>query len=200
MSWGPTRFVRTPAAAPSRRGQPGKHAGRAPRLPFAALITGLIVGGLSLLLLLNTASAANEVHRHNLADRDAGIAAQVQGLQNAVAASAAPQNLANAAAALGMVPAMNPAFLVIARDGRVRVLGSPSPVTGFAVAVPPHPAPRTTTATATDTSTASTTSAATTSSTATTTSTAQPHGTDTSSTPTPTPTPTPTLTLPGGNR
>ena len=48
-------------------------------------------------------------------------------LNNDVAASAAPGNLAAAAAALGMVPAGNPAFLVIGADGMVRVLGSPAP-------------------------------------------------------------------------
>ena len=38
-----------------------------------------------------------------------------------------PGNLAAAAAALGMVPAGNPAFLEIGADGAVQVLGSPAP-------------------------------------------------------------------------
>ena len=40
---------------------------RAPRAPFALLVTGLIAGGMALLLGLNTMSAANELHRHDIA-------------------------------------------------------------------------------------------------------------------------------------
>lgn len=96
----------------------------APRVPFALLATGLVVGGLCLLLALNTASAANELDRHELASKDAAISARLEQLRNEVAASAAPEALAQAAARLGMVPAGNPAFLVIGRDGAVRVLGN----------------------------------------------------------------------------
>jgi hypothetical protein len=167
-------------------------------MPFAVLVTGLIVGGLALLLLLNTVSAANEVRRHEITARDASVAAQVQELQNEVAASAAPGNLAQAAAALGMVPAMNPAFLVVASDGSVRILGSPAAASQIVVAAPPqHHATPTSTATATGTATSTSSS--------TSTSTSGPdRSSSTTPTPTPTPTPsstpTPTLTLPGGNR
>jgi hypothetical protein len=175
-------------------------------MPFALLVSGLIIGGLALLLLLNTASAANEVHRHDISARDASIAAQVQELQNEVAASGAPGNLARAAAALGMVPAQNPAFLVVAGDGSVRVLGSPAPVT--AVVLPPpaqhssHPASHSTShsashsATTTVTPTGAPTTTAHRPGHAATTSAA--HSTQSSHSATPTPTP--TLTLPGGNR
>jgi len=112
----------------------------APRVPFALLITGLVVGGLALLLVLNTFSAANELRRHDLATRDASIAAQLQELQNEVADSAAPANLAAAAVALGMVPAGNPAFLVIGRNGKVRVMGSAAPASPVIVDLPNPPA------------------------------------------------------------
>ena len=98
------------------------------------LVVGLIVGGMCALLALNTASAANELSRHNLAVKDADVAAQVQQLQNEVAASAAPGSLGSAAAALGMVPAGNPAFLQVGSNGVVRVLGSPAPASA-----PPQP-------------------------------------------------------------
>ena len=110
-------------------------------MPFALLVTALIVGGLGLLLALNTASAANELERHNLAAKDQNVAAQVQQLRNEVALSAAPGSLASAAAALGMVPAENPAFLVLGADGSVKVLGKPK-----AVSAPPAIAPATTSA------------------------------------------------------
>jgi hypothetical protein len=113
--------------------------GQARRAPFVLLLVGLVVGGLCTLLALNTASAAEQVRRHDLAARNADITAALVELRAEVAASAAPAALANAAARLGMVPNGNPAFLSEARDGRVVVLGSASP----ASAVPtPAPSPR----------------------------------------------------------
>jgi hypothetical protein len=113
-------------------------------VPFALLVTGLVLGGLVLLLVLNTFSAANELRRHDLASRDASVAAQLEELQNEVADSAAPANLAAAALALGMVPAGNPAFLVIGSDGSVQVMGSAAPATAAIVDLPhPTTAPKT---------------------------------------------------------
>lgn len=117
----------------------------APRVPFALLIVALVVGGLATLLVLNTASAANELKRHDLTAKDADVAAKVEQLRNEVAASQAPGNLARVAAQLGMVPAGNPAFLQIGANGKVRVLGSPGPATAPPVAPPssahPHTSP-----------------------------------------------------------
>lgn len=178
----------------ARRKSAPKHA---PRVPFAVLVVGLIVGGMALLLALNTASAANELRRHDLAGKDATVGAQVQELQNEVAASAAPANLAGAAAALGMVPAANPAFLVIGADGSVRVLGSPAPVSLPPVVVQPpvhkkkakKPASKSTKPARKSTKTGAHPS------------TSKPtHSPTPPAKKTPTPTPTPTLTLPGGNR
>jgi len=194
------------------------HAPRhAPRVPFAVLVVTLIAGGLGLLLLLNTASAANEVHHHDLAARDAGVAAQVQELQNEVAASAAPANLAAAAGELGMVPAGNPAFLVVGPDGSVRVMGRPARVSGAAVAAIPPKKSATHTATHTATKSASKSASKTETPTGkpkSSSSTSPKAGAGTSRTathagptrsepnpsPTPTPTPTPTVVLPGGDR
>ena len=169
-----------------------KHTG-APRVPFALLVTCLIVGGLALLLLLNTASAANEVRRHNLAESDAAVAAQVQELGNDVAASAAPGNLARAAAELGMVPAGNPAFLVIGTDGTVRVLGSAAPAAAHVVA---QQAPKKHAKPSKSKNKSSSTSAHATGHTTG----ATGHSTATRTTARPSPTPTPTLSLGGGQR
>ena len=156
---------------------------RAPRTPFALLVGGLVVGGMCALLALNTASAANELQRHDFATKDAGVAAQVQQLQNEIQASAAPGNLAAVAGALGMVPAGNPAFLRVEPDGRVRVLGSPLPATVPPVVAPPTPPKPTPTPTPSKTTTKNKTKK-------------KPVVKPT----TPTPTPTPTTTLPGGTR
>jgi hypothetical protein len=178
--------------------------GRAPRTPFLVLILALFGGGMVLLLGLNTASAANEVQRHDLAAQDASVAAQVAQLQIDVANSSAPGNLQAVAAQIGMVPAGNPAFLQIGPDGRVRLLGSPAPATAPPLPAPhvvrhtkPRPSPKTS---ATAKATAKASAKATAKATAT--STAKPTGKTAPRSPSaaPTPTPTPTIALPGGTR
>ena len=181
----------------------------APRVPFVLLLLGLLVGGLTMLLVLNTASAANELRRHDLAAQDDNIAATVEQLRNEVAASMAPNNLARVASQLGMVPAGNPAFLDIGADGKVRVLGSPAPATAPPVAPPKTPQPHSSTAHPTSTATKSATSTASTTATSTATKTATKttktarstaSTTPTKTKTTPTPDPTATTTLPGGTR
>jgi hypothetical protein len=188
-------------------GRAPKHAPGARRAPFALLLLGLIVGALCALLALNTASAANEVRRHDLAARNQSVAAEVVQLQNDQQASAAPGNLAAAAAALGMVPAGNPAFLEIDADGRVRVLGSPGPASYVPLTVPKPTKSKKAKPLATPTKSTSTSAHATTTSTsAAKTSAAKTPSTTPTKTPTktpqstPTPTPTPNTTLPGGTR
>jgi hypothetical protein len=186
-------------------GRPKKAPKHARRLPFAVVVAALVLGGLALLLALNTAAAANELRRHDYATRDQALAAELEQLRIEIAASAAPGNLASAAAALGMVPAGNPAFIVDAH-GRLIVRGKPLPVPQPVVPVSTHPsAPKTSTTPATSPkpkpSTTSSTAADTT---------APAHGKrhhpaahptpTTSPAPSPTPTPTPTVTLPGGPR
>lgn len=62
--------------APAARGGarriagPGYQPRHAPRVPFALLVAGLVVGGMCALLALNTASAANELARHQIAGED----------------------------------------------------------------------------------------------------------------------------------
>ncbi|MCW2497531.1 hypothetical protein [Jatrophihabitans sp.] len=187
-----------------------KHAPKARRTPFLLLVAGLIGASLCLLLALNTASAANEVSRHNLAEKDAAVSDSLVQLNNQVAASAAPQNLAAAAAGLGMVPAANPAFLVVGADGSVHVMGSPAPASAPAIYLPPPtqattPKAKPSTSSATSTSakpSGSTSKAKTKSKTKKTTK--KPARKTTSPTPSPTPTPsitpTPDSTLPGGTR
>ena len=169
----------------------------APRVPFALLVVGLIVGGMGLLLVLNTASAANELRRHDIAARDAQIADNVQQLSNDVAASAAPANLADAAIALGMVPAGNPGFLRVGANGKVTVLGSPGQATAPPQVAPPSTPKPKPTAKPTPTRTPKSTGKATPTGKAT----ASTSGSPTKPAPTkPTPTPTPTVSLPGGPR
>jgi hypothetical protein len=177
-------------------------------MPFALLLLGLVVGGMCALLGLNTASAANELSRHDLATRDAAIALQVQQLRNDVAASSAPGPLASAAAALGMVPATDPAFLVEGANGSVRVMGSP----GAVVYVPPPvKQPKSTEPPKSSTSATKSSSASSSKSSTSAKSSSTTKSSSKSTAPSKTkrsskshqpakPTPTPTTTLPGGPR
>lgn len=173
------RATGRPVAGGARRPAGGYQPKHAPRVPFALLVGGLLVGGMCALLALNTASAANELARHKIAGQDSDVSGQLEQVRNQVEASAAPGSLGQAAAALGMVPAGAPAFLKIDANGRVVLLGSPAPATSAPPPAPPvmrkatptRPKPRTkvkTTARASSTK--------------------------------PTATPTPTTTLPGGTR
>jgi hypothetical protein len=172
---------RTPAPSIRRAARPGTGPGyrpkHAPRVPFALLVVGLVVGGMCALLALNTASAANELARHQIAGKDSDVSGRLEQVRNQVAASAAPGSLGQAATALGMVPVGAPAFLKISADGRVILLGSPAPATA-----PPPPPKATPTKKATATK-------------------AKKPKTRAKKKPTkPTATPTPTTTLPGGTR
>lgn len=109
------------------------------RTPFVLLLLGLVVGGLCALLALNTASAANEVDRHDLAQKDQSIAAQLVQLNNERRASAAPANLAAAAEQLGMVPQGTPGFIELDANGHAQVKGKAAPATAPPPPVPPKP-------------------------------------------------------------
>jgi len=111
-------------------------------MPFVLLLVALVVGAMSLLLALNTASAAHEVARHDAAVADTSLAAQLVDLRNQINASAAPGNIARVAQSLGMVPADAPAFLRIDANGKLTLLGRPAAAS--APAAPPVSTPKST--------------------------------------------------------
>lgn len=105
----------------------------AARIPFVATIIGLLSMGLALTLLLTTRSAedsyqlsAARAHNQSLVEEKAALQRDVE------TANSAPR-LAEEAAALGMVPAIDPARLVVHPDGAVEVVGEPKPATGLPV-------------------------------------------------------------------
>jgi hypothetical protein len=109
------------------------------RLPLPALLAIMLVGGLCTLLALNTASAAQELKQRSLTDSNAALSDQEQQLMRDLAAKQAPAALAAAAAAQGLVPNSNPAFLRLNADGSVTVLGSPAPASLPPAPVTPSP-------------------------------------------------------------
>ncbi|MEU6561876.1 FtsB family cell division protein [Nocardia nova] len=112
------------------------------RLPFVAAILALLGCGLLVTLVLTTHAAedsyqlsdARKVNRQLLDERAA--------LEREVKAADSPPELADRARELGMVPAKDPARLLVAPDGTVTVVGKETPAEG-----PPQPPLNTTPAT-----------------------------------------------------
>ncbi len=135
-----------PRRAPLRDRQPvlwfvGSSPSRAPRTPFVLLILGILGCGLVALLLLNTATASDSFRADSLQQQNNALTLRQQALQRDVSALEAPQALAKSAAALGMVPGPDPAFLVVGKDGSSKVVGNPSPSATAVVPPPPAPTP-----------------------------------------------------------
>ena len=106
----------------------------AARIPFVALIIGLLVIGLGVTLLLTTRSAGDSYDLSAAKAVNAELAQQRASLQKDVELAESAPELARRAAELGMVPAKNPARLIVAPDGGVQVVGTPAPADGTPVA------------------------------------------------------------------
>ena len=97
---------------------------RAPRVPFVALVSLLLVSGVAGLLLFNTSMQQASFHATALEQQAQILAAEEQSLQMELEMLRDPQRVAAEARAIGMVPPANPAFIRLS-DGRV--LGTPTP-------------------------------------------------------------------------
>lgn len=97
---------------------------RAPRVPFVALVSLLLVSGIAGLLLFNTSMQQASFHATALEQQAQILAAEEQSLQMELEMLRDPQRVAAEARAIGMVPPANPAFIRLS-DGRV--LGTPTP-------------------------------------------------------------------------
>ncbi|MDI9896821.1 hypothetical protein QM797_19040 [Rhodococcus sp. IEGM 1381] len=106
----------------------------AARIPFVALIIGLLALGLGLTLLLTTRSAGDSYDLSAAKAVNTELAQQRASLQKDVELAESAPELARRAAGLGMVPAKNPARLIVAPDGGVQVVGTPAPADGAPVA------------------------------------------------------------------
>lgn len=104
-------------AVPSQSTRPAK-------APFVVVVLVVLSLGLGALLLLNTLLAQGSFALRELDIKVAALTDQEQALQQKAAVLASPKRLAKAAADLGMVATVNPAFLR-AEDGKV--LGAPVP-------------------------------------------------------------------------
>jgi hypothetical protein len=98
----------------------------APRAPFAALVLVVVVAGVLGILLINTKINENAFKLSYLQNKQSDLDRREQQLGERLANQQAPNNLADQAAKLGLVPAGTPAFIQLP-DGRV--IGVPQPAT-----------------------------------------------------------------------
>ena len=121
-----TRTTATARQPPALRLVPPA-AGSMRRGPFVVLVLALVVLGTIGLLVLNTVIAADSFRAEQLIQRNAELAVAEQELGRQVAEGLSPQALAEAARALGMIPAGQPAFVRIGPDGSIVIQGTPVP-------------------------------------------------------------------------
>ncbi|MFI6825798.1 hypothetical protein ACIBG5_01730 [Kribbella sp. NPDC050241] len=95
---------------------------RPPRMPFVIFVVSLLAAGLIGLLLLNTELQSGTFHVTELNKQADQLRDQQEQLEKQVRTLESPQNLADRALKMGMVPNPNPVFLRLS-DGRV--LGVP---------------------------------------------------------------------------
>ncbi|NLU82914.1 hypothetical protein [Rhodococcus sp. HNM0569] len=112
----------------------------AARVPFVALVIGLLSVGLVVTLLLTTKAAEGSYQLSDAREYNQSLTEQKAALERDVAAANSAPQLAQEAAALGMVPAVDPARLVVHDDGSVEVVGTPKPAEGAPVAPLDRPA------------------------------------------------------------
>jgi hypothetical protein len=106
---------------------------RASRGVFALVVTGLLVAGMVVILVINTSLAQGAFTVSELQVQEATLTQQEQALSQVVAAAGAPESLEQRARSLGMVPSENPVFLSVPSG---RVLGKPKPAGGATSSIP----------------------------------------------------------------
>jgi len=110
---------------------------QAPRVPFVTLVSLVLVGGVVGLLLFNTsmqqasfAASSLEQQARTLTAREQTLRMELDDLRN-------PQRVAEAAQAMGMVPAGTPAFLELADGSVVGVPTAATPANGVRIRARP---------------------------------------------------------------
>ncbi len=105
----------------------------ATRIPFVAAILALLGCGLALTLLLTTRAAEDSYLLSDARKLNQTLADERAALQREVEAADSAPELAARARELGMIPAKDPARLVVGPDGSIIVIGDPKPAEGAPV-------------------------------------------------------------------
>lgn len=98
------------------------------RVPFAVLIIVLLVVGVAATLWLSTQAIADSYRLDEAKQNVERLSERAAVLQREVTEKESAASLAERAKAMGMVPAGDPARLVVKPDGTVVVVGEPKPV------------------------------------------------------------------------
>jgi len=104
------------------------------RIPFVAGIIGLLCLGLAVTLLLTTRSAEDSYELAGARAHNQSLREQAVELKREVEAGNSAPVLAQKAAEQGLIPAKDPARLLLSSDGSVQVVGTPKPAEGKPVA------------------------------------------------------------------
>ncbi|WP_330231986.1 hypothetical protein OHA40_05555 [Nocardia sp. NBC_00508] len=102
----------------------------AARIPFVTALIALLGCGLALTLLLTTRAAEDSYQLGDARATNRRLADERAALQREVEAADSAPELAARARELGMIPAKDPARLLIGPDGSVTVIGKPTPAQG----------------------------------------------------------------------
>ncbi|WP_228835382.1 SLAIN motif-containing protein [Nocardia abscessus] len=105
----------------------------AARIPFVTAIIALLGCGLALTLLLTTRAAEDSYQLGDARATNRRLADERAALQREVEAADSAPELAARARELGMIPARDPARLLVGPDGSVTVIGKPTPAQGTPV-------------------------------------------------------------------
>ncbi|MBF6169328.1 hypothetical protein IU486_32045 [Streptomyces gardneri] len=105
----------------------------AARIPFVTAILALLGCGLALTLLLTTRAAEDSYQLGDARATNRRLADERAALQREVEAADSAPELAARARELGMIPAKDPARLLVGPDGSVTVIGKPTPAQGTPV-------------------------------------------------------------------
>jgi NaMN:DMB phosphoribosyltransferase len=105
------------------------------------LVMGLLVVGVITTLWLSTQAIADSYRLDQAKKTATELSERAEELQRDVAGLQSASTLADLAAKLGMVPAGDPAHLVVTPDGKVAVVGEPKPVASTPVPSTPSDVP-----------------------------------------------------------
>lgn len=118
------KLVGRPAQATRRAAQPASTA------TFVVVLMSLLVAGVVATLWLSTQATADSYLLENAKQQTANLSQQRGRLQEQVARAESATSIADKATKLGMVPATDPAHLVVGKNGKIRVIGSPTAAKG----------------------------------------------------------------------
>jgi hypothetical protein len=100
--------------------------GSAGRATFVILVMALLIGGVVATLWFATQATADAYKLEQAKNATNQLQVRVGKLQQQVAQQDSPPSLAQRAQQLGMIPAPDPAHIVVGPDGHVTVVGTPS--------------------------------------------------------------------------